>query len=144
MMIAVFVIVSPLIIWLLTPKSSEGKELCDLKSGTDANEGLVKEEVLSYKFPYIALSDALNNAGWLQISIALLGLTYIVSHFTNGAIDLNFNIMIFIFFVVGMFLHMTPMRYSIPMKRASSNISGILFQYPFYLKSFKFDKMCLF
>jgi short-chain fatty acids transporter len=31
-----------------------------------------------------------------------------------------------------MLLHMTPMRYSIAMKRASSNISGVLFQYPFY------------
>jgi short-chain fatty acids transporter len=40
--------------------------------------------------------------------------------------------MIFIFIIVGLFLHITPMRYSIAMKRASSNISGILFQYPFY------------
>ena len=40
--------------------------------------------------------------------------------------------MIFIFLIIGMLLHLTPMRYSIAMKRASSNISGILFQYPFY------------
>ncbi len=132
MMIAVFVIVSPLIIWLLIPKSSEGKELCDLKTDTETYEGSVKEEALSYKLPYKAVSDALNNAGWLQISVALLGLTYIVYHFATKGFDLNFNIMIFIFFIVGMFLHITPMRYSIAMKRASSNISGILFQYPFY------------
>ncbi len=40
--------------------------------------------------------------------------------------------MIFIFIMVGMLLHQTPMHYVISMKRASSNISGILFQYPFY------------
>ena len=40
--------------------------------------------------------------------------------------------MIFIFLVVGLFLHKTPIRYAISMKRSSSNISGILFQYPFY------------
>ena len=31
-----------------------------------------------------------------------------------------------------MLLHQTPMHYVISMKRASNNISGILFQYPFY------------
>jgi short-chain fatty acids transporter len=40
--------------------------------------------------------------------------------------------MIFIFLIAGLFLHKTPSRYVISMKRASSNISGILFQYPFY------------
>jgi short-chain fatty acids transporter len=68
----------------------------------------------------------------MQLSVAVLGLIYIVYHFATKGFDLNFNIMIFIFFVAGMFLHMTPMRYSIAMKRASSNISGVLFQYPFY------------
>lgn len=34
--------------------------------------------------------------------------------------------------MLGLFLHKTPLRFSITMKRSSSNISGILFQYPFY------------
>ena len=132
LMIAFFVIVSPLIIWLLIPKSSEGKELSDLKTDTETDKGTVKDEALSYKLPFKAVSDALNNAGWLQIGVALLGVIYIVYHFAKNGFDLNFNIMIFIFLIVGMLLHITPMRYSIAMKRASSNISGILFQYPFY------------
>ena len=40
--------------------------------------------------------------------------------------------MIFTFLMIGMLLHKTPARYVISMKRSSSNISGILFQYPFY------------
>lgn len=132
MMIVIFVIVSPLIMWLLIPKSSNGKELRDLKTGTETHEGSVKDEALSYKLPYKALSDKLNNAGWLQLSVAILGSMYITYHFATKGFDLNFNIMIFIFLVIGMFLHVTPMRYSIAMKRSSSNISGILFQYPFY------------
>ena len=117
---------------LLIPKSSEGKELQDLKTDTTDYNTSIKDEALSYKLPFKAVSDALNNAGWLQISVALLGVSYIVYHFTTNGFDLNFNIMIFIFLIVGMLLHITPMRYSIAMKRASSNISGILFQYPFY------------
>jgi short-chain fatty acids transporter len=40
--------------------------------------------------------------------------------------------MIFIFIMLGLLLHKTPIRYGISMKRASSNVSGILFQFPFY------------
>lgn len=130
--ILLFVVAAPLIIWLLIPKSFSGKELKDLMIIKTDSESTIKDEALSYKLPYKAVSDALNNAGWLQISVALLGLIYIIYHFSTKGFDLNFNIMIFIFIIVGLFLHMTPMRYSIAMKRASSNISGILFQYPFY------------
>ncbi|MCA0131813.1 short-chain fatty acid transporter [Winogradskyella alexanderae] len=131
-MIFLFVVIAPLIIWLLIPKDSIGKELSDLKTESIDETSSVKDEALSYKLPFKAVSDALNNAGWLQLSVALLGLIYIVYHFSTKGFDLNFNIMIFIFLVLGLFLHITPMRYSIAMKRASSNISGILFQYPFY------------
>lgn len=131
-MIVLFVVVAPILIWLLIPKSFEGKELKDLQTSFDDEESSVKTEALSYKLPFKAVSDALNNAGWLQIGVAILGVTYIVYHFATKGFDLNFNIMIFIFLIVGMLLHITPMRYSIAMKRASSNISGILFQYPFY------------
>jgi len=131
-MILLFVVVAPLIIYVLIPKSSEGKTLHDLLVTSDAEDTTVKAEALSYKLPFKALSDHLNNAGWLQIGVALLGVTYIGYHFSTKGFDLNFNIMIFIFLIAGMLLHITPMRYSIAMKRASSNISGVLFQYPFY------------
>jgi short-chain fatty acids transporter len=61
-----------------------------------------------------------------------MGLSYIIYYFYTYGFQLNFNIMIFIFLMVGMLLHQTPMRYVIAMKRSSGNISGILFQYPFY------------
>jgi len=61
-----------------------------------------------------------------------MGLTYIIFHFYTEGFNLNFNIMIFIFIIAGLALHKTPMRYVIAMKRSSGNISGILYQYPFY------------
>jgi short-chain fatty acids transporter len=64
--------------------------------------------------------------------VAFLGFAYIGHHFYTNGLDLNFNIMIFIFLMVGLLLHKSPMRYVISMKRSSSNVSGILFQYPFY------------
>jgi short-chain fatty acids transporter len=131
-MIVLFVIVSPILFLILAPK----KDIKELNTMLDAKvftkETSVKEEANSYKLPYKAVSDILNNSALLQLAIAIMGFIYIVHHFKTNGFDLNFNIMIFIFIIIGLFLHKTPMRYSISMKRASRNISGILFQYPFY------------
>lgn len=130
--LVLYLIIGPLIILLVAPKYFEGKELKDLMDSDALSDKSIKDEALSYKLPYKAVSDLLNNAGWLQMAVGLLGVAYIVYHFTTKGFDLNFNIIIFIFLILGMLLHVTPLRFSIAMKRASSNISGILFQYPFY------------
>ncbi|MCK5442369.1 MAG: short-chain fatty acid transporter [Maribacter sp.] len=130
-MIILFLVVSPLIMLLLVPK--KGKELGDMLGLKDDNkEQTIKEEANHLKLPFKAVSDALNNSIVLQIAIAVLGLAYIVDHFNTNGLDLNLNIMIFIFLIIGLILHKTPIRYTISMKRASSNVSGILFQFPFY------------
>ena len=132
-MIFLLVIVAPFVMFLLRPKSSENKELKDLLvSNESKNKQTIKEEAASLNLPYRTLSDSLNNSVILQMIVVLMGLSYIIFHFSTKGLDLNFNIMIFIFLIIGMLLHKTPARYVISMKRSSSNISGILFQYPFY------------
>lgn len=132
-MIFLLVIVAPFVMFLLRPKSSENKELKDLLvSNESKNKQTIKEEAVSLNLPYRTLSDSLNNSVILQMIVVLMGLSYIIFHFSTKGLDLNFNIMIFIFLIIGMLLHKTPTRYVISMKRSSSNISGILFQYPFY------------
>ena len=103
-----------------------------LESKTDTNELSIKEEASSLNLSYNSISDRLNNGVLLQIIIVMMGLTYIIFHFYTEGFNLNFNIMIFIFIIAGLALHKTPMRYVIAMKRSSGNISGILYQYPFY------------
>ena len=132
-MIIVFVVVAPLMMILLIPKKGKVKELNDmLDAHHKATEISIKDEALSLKLPFKSLSDGLNNSVILQMIIVAMGLAYIVFHFDTKGFDLNFNIMIFIFIIAGLLLHKTPMRYIISMKRSSGNISGILFQYPFY------------
>ena len=132
-MIFLLVIVAPFVMFLLRPKSSENKELKDLLvSNESKNKQTIKEEATSLNLPYRTISDSLNNSVILQMIVVLMGLSYIIFHFSTKGLDLNFNIMIFIFLIIGMLLHKTPARYVISMKRSSSNISGILFQYPFY------------
>lgn len=132
-MIFLNLVIAPLMILLLAPKSSDKKELLDLLENKNAEqEFTVKQEADSFKLPFKALSDTLNNTMILQMLVVLMGLTYIVYHFVSKGFELNLNIMIFIFLMVGLLLHQTPMRYVVAMKRACSNISGIIFQYPFY------------
>jgi len=132
-MIILFVVGAPLIMLLLKPRKTESKELKYFITNITIEENKsIKEEALSLKLPFKSVSDKLNNSILLQMIIVAMGLTYIIYHFSTKGLDLNFNIMIFIFLIVGLFLHKTPIRYAISMKRSSSNISGILFQYPFY------------
>ena len=132
-MMILFVIVAPTAILLLVPKEANQKELSDLLVTKNVDDGYtVKQEADSFKLPYKALSDTLNNSVFLQMIIVLFGFTYIVYYFITKGFELNLNIMIFIFLIVGLLLHKTPMRYVVAMKRACGNISGIIFQYPFY------------
>jgi len=133
-MIVLFVIVAPVLALIITPKKKVAKELKDmLKANNQTEETIsIKDEALSTKLPFKTVSDTLNNSFMLQLIIVAMGLTYIIYHFSTKGFNLNFNIMIFIFLIIGLLLHKTPMRYVISMKRASSNISGIIFQYPFY------------
>lgn len=132
-MIALFIVGAPLLFLLFIPKSHKGKTLQDLlKSNNQSQEPTIKAEAESFKLPIKAISDTLNNGFFLPLFIFLLGLIYVIQHLWTNGFDLNFNIMIFMFLMIGLLLHKTPMRYSVAMKRASSNISGVLFQYPFY------------
>lgn len=132
--VALFLVVMPILVLAVIPKAKDIKELKTLLKEGDGiqHETSIKEEAESYKLPIKAVSDTLNNSVVLQWSIAAMGFCYIVYHFVTYGFDLNFNIMIFIFIMLGLVLHKTPLRFSIAMKRSSSNISGILFQYPFY------------
>lgn len=132
-MMALYVLFAPLMIVFLIPKKKNIKQLEDmLEDKTVKNELSIKDEAFSLNLSYKSVSDRLNNGVILLICIVLMGLTYIIYHFYTNGFQLNFNIMIFIFLMFGLALHKTPMRYVIAMKRSSSNVSGILYQYPFY------------
>lgn len=131
-MIFLLVVVAPIFLLLIRPKFRDnGLENLLVKINSESEKS-IKEEANGLKLPFKSISDTLNNGILLQVLISIMGLIYIVKHFYENGLDLDLNIMIFIFLILGMLLHKTPMRYVISMKRSSSNISGVLFQYPFY------------
>lgn len=122
----------PLLMWLMRPHVHASRSMRDLVDPSYEDQGTVAEEAATHMLTGKSLSDRLNNAVWLQLLIALAALSYIVRHFVNNGFDIDLNIMIFIFLAVGLVAHGTPMRYVVAMKRACANVSGIVFQYPFY------------
>jgi len=132
-MIAFYLIVPPLVIYMMKPAKDSVVEMEALRSDDEPEEKrTIEDEAKAQSLPFRAVSDALNNSRILSLLIFAMGAVYIVNHFATEGFELNLNIMIFTFLVFGMLLHQTPLRYVIAMKRACSNISGIVFQYPFY------------
>jgi short-chain fatty acids transporter len=128
----VWLIGGPIVLWFLRPRG-EPIEIDDLRTDAEsAKETTVAEEAEALRDSEPILSDRLNHSAVLQLFVVAMGLVYIVMHFAGRGFDLNLNIMIFSFLIFGMMLHRTPIRYVTAMARACSNISGIVFQYPFY------------
>lgn len=129
----VYIIFGPILLFILRPKKNYGSEIKDLLENKKIQEDIsIKKEADKLRLPFFAISDKLNNNFILVLIISFMGLSYIIRHFYLNGFDLNLNIMIFIFLILGLFLHKTPIRYGIAMRKTSSNVSSILFQFPFY------------
>jgi short-chain fatty acids transporter len=126
-----FLVIGPPLFYFLSPEKP--KALSKMLLVKDITEGQsIKEEAQNLNMPIKSFSDTLNNSSLLQYAIGFMALAYLFFHFKSKGFEVNLNIMIFIFITFGLFLHRSPIRYGLAMKRASSNISGILFQFPFY------------
>jgi len=126
-------IVIPAMMVLMRPRRAEATVLDEMLEQEDSNSKMtVLQEAEQLKHPVRTLSDSLNHGRLPVMLIALAGITYIISFFIKQGFDLNLEIMIFIFLMVGLLVHQTPMNYVTAMKRSCSNVSGIIFQYPFY------------
>ena len=131
--IFVFLFTFPILMVLISPGEKDSKGLDTvLDEESTASKLSIEEESANSRMEGKSLSDQLNHSLFLSFSIAIPGLVYIGWRFYTKGFDLDLNIMIFIFVIMGVLAHRTPMRYVIAMKRACSNISGIVFQYPFY------------
>ena len=130
--IALYFAVVPLLMWWMRPSLQAARSMDELRDAAAVAQETVVEEADRHRIDGVSVSDRLNNGWLLQALVAFAALWYIVGHFVDNGFDLDLNIMIFAFFALGLLAHSTPMRYVVAMKRACANISGIIFQYPFY------------
>ena len=131
--IAIIILV-PAVVIMMSPSAANVVEYDDMldEEHKAMKPVTVAEEAESLKLPDKNLSDLLNHSFIIQIIISLMGVWYLVWYFSTKGFSLNLNIMNFLFIMAGMICHKTPFRYIIAMKRACSNVSGIVLQFPFY------------
>jgi short-chain fatty acids transporter len=130
--IALSLVTVPLLMWWLRPAAHATRTLAQMSLPQQQAEASVEHEAGGHRLDGGSVSDRLNNGVWLQLLVALAALWYVARHFATRGFDIDLNIMIFLFLALGLLVHRTPMRYVVAMRRACANISGIVFQYPFY------------
>lgn len=78
------------------------------------------------------LAERIDHSYAINMIFGLMGFAYIVYHFSKKGFDLNLNIVIFIFFIVGVLLHGKPINYIKAVNTAIKGAGGIALQFPLY------------
>lgn len=91
----------------------------------------VEEEVVVAK-ENMTPAEKMENSPVLSMITGLIGIIYIIYHFSTKGFDLNLNIVNFIFLIFGIILHGTPRRYLNALATAVKGAGGIILQFPFY------------
>ena len=92
---------------------------------------LLVDEVREYKKPETP-AEKIENSVIPSAVIAIAGLVYLVWYFINNGFNLTLNIVNFIFLVLGIIFHKTPINYVNAISDAAKGAAGILLQFPFY------------
>ena len=77
-------------------------------------------------------ADRIENSRWVSLALCAMAVTYIGYYFYTKGLDLNLNIVNFIFLFMGVLLHGTPRKYIAAINSAVKTASGIVLQFPFY------------
>jgi short-chain fatty acids transporter len=78
------------------------------------------------------LAERIDHSYAINMIFGAMGLVYLVRHFVTKGFDLNLNIVIFLFFIVGVILHGKPINYVKAISIAIRGAGGIALQFPLY------------
>ncbi len=124
-MTIIWIIVIPLVFFLMSPKDESKIKVIDPKlCVTGEEKGTAKEDW--------TFADKLENSIILSWIIGLGGLIYIIYYFSKHGFSLNLNIVNFTFLIVGIILHKRPIAYVRAISEGVRGCAGIILQFPFY------------
>lgn len=116
----------PIICMFMLPKK-EDVVLAD--SSLLAEEEEVQEKIINVQ---ATLADRLDNSVILNYLLGLSGLAYLIAYFSRNGFNLNVNILIFMFIVMGILAHGNLLKFSKAIGKGAATASGIILQFPFY------------
>ncbi|MFA6413264.1 MAG: TIGR00366 family protein [Syntrophales bacterium] len=124
---AIIIIGLPILFYLIYPK--EGDEI------TISEERLKEMEDQTVKVERPTnptLAERIDHSYIVNIIFALMGVFYLFLHFSTKGLNLDLNVVIFIFFVAGVILHTKPINYVKAVDIAIRSAGGIALQFPLY------------
>lgn len=77
-------------------------------------------------------AEKIENSVIMSALIAIAGVIFLVFYFMNNGFKLSLNIVNFIFLILGIICHGTPINYVKAVTTATKGASGIILQFPFY------------
>jgi short-chain fatty acids transporter len=121
--VIVLLIVIPFVFLAMEPK------------GSDVVVGDVRglaEEAAAADAPRTGLAGALERAWALNLALVIAGFAYLGVTWVTSGFSLDINSVIFIFFLLGLLMHWTPIAYVRAIDDAARVTGPLLIQYPLY------------
>ncbi|MBA4397003.1 MAG: short-chain fatty acid transporter [Syntrophus sp. (in: bacteria)] len=124
-MIMLFTI--PIVFYLMHPREEDVVSITPERA-----KELLGETVEVQKPANPTIAERIDHSYIVNYIFAALGLVYLGWHFSKKGFDLNLNIVIFLFFILGVILHRKPINYVRAMNLAIRSCGGIALQFPLY------------
>jgi len=126
LLVVVFLAAIPLINFLMAPKNKTDIIEVDPKIFEPDSSNIPPPPTQK-----LTCAQRLENSSILSLAVGVVGVVYIIHHFRQGN-GLNLNIVNFIFLILGIILHKTPIRYVRAVNQAVKTCGPIILQFPFY------------
>lgn len=121
------IILLPVLFSMIHPDKENVRALSD-----DTSKDIISETTFVEKPANPTFAERIDHSYLINMIFGACGLLYLIIHFGNKGFDLNLNIVIFIFFIVGVILHGKPVNYIKAVNIAVKGAGGIALQFPLY------------
>lgn len=118
-------ILLPMVFWKMMPSEDETLEFIKENSAATAP---LKEEIKEYK----TFAEKMENSRIINFLFGLMPTIYLITYLVDNGLSLNLNVIILLFFAIGIMLHGNPMSYVNAVKEAVVAARGIILQFPLY------------
>ncbi len=123
----ILIITIPILFYLMHPKEEDSIHISEEKLKD------LENQTITVPLPENpTLAERIDHSYVVNMIFGLMGLIYLIMHFSKKGLDLNLNIVIFIFFIAGVILHAKPINYVRAVNVAIRSAGGIALQFPLY------------
>jgi short-chain fatty acids transporter len=125
--VIILIVTIPILFYLIYPKEKDAVTISPERLKEMENQIINTERPANP-----TLAQRIDHSYIINMLFAILGIFYLFLHFSSKGLDLNLNIVIFIFFIAGVALHGKPINYVNAVNVAIKSAGGIALQFPLY------------